>query len=207
MQTSYPGPRHNQRVTTDAEILEQQRALQREADSAVAELGLDKALAVFGDAVRTGSSALGLMVRPDIDITVCCEALDAGTVGDVIDLGARLARQEQVRRVLYRDDTGSWNTEPVRYPDGVYLGLGFRSEVTGREWTADIWFVDEPERQPDLAHLRTLPPRLTDAARVTILRIKHARSASGATIYEAVLDAGVTSPVEFDSWLAAAGSR
>lgn len=194
-------------MTTDAELLEHQRALQREADSAVAELGLDTALAAFGDAVRTGSSALGLMVRPDIDITVCCHALDAAIVGDVIDLGGRLARHEQVRRVLFRDDTGAWNQEPEQYPDGVYLGLGFRSGATGREWNADIWFVDEPDRQPDLAHLRTLPSRLTDAARVTILRIKHARSASGATVYEAVLDAGVGSPEEFDAWLASAGSR
>lgn len=189
-------------VTTDAELLEQQAALQREADAVVAELGLDTALSSFGDPVRTGSSALGLMVRPDIDITVCCPALTAELITDVIDLGARLARHEQVRRVLYRDDTGAWNQEPESYPDGVYLLLGFRSAVTGREWTSDIWFVDQPDRQPDLAHLRTLSPRLTDEARVKILRIKRVRSASGATVYEAVLDGGVSTPEEFDAWLA-----
>ncbi len=144
------------------------------------------------------------MVRPDIDITVCCPVLDAGTVADVIELGARLARHARVRRVLYRDDTGSWNQEPDAYPDGLYLGLGFRS-AAGRDWTSDIWFVDQPERQPDLAHLRTLPPRLTEQARVSILRIKHVRSAGGASVYEAVLDGGVRTPEEFDAWAAARG--
>lgn len=40
----------------------------------------------------------------------------------------------------------------------------------------DLWFVDQPARQPDLAHLRDLLPSLTPQRRAAILAIKHARS-------------------------------
>jgi hypothetical protein len=29
------------------------------------------------------------------------------------------------------------------------------------EWTLDLWFVDEPDRQPDLAHVQPGPARVT----------------------------------------------
>ncbi|MET9293668.1 hypothetical protein [Streptomyces sp. NPDC003077] len=76
------------------------------------------------------------------------------------------------------------------------------------EWNLDIWFVDEPERQPDLAHLRSLPPRLTQEARIAILRIKrhlvrsgrYGRDVRSFAVYRAVLDGGVRTPDEFEQW-------
>ncbi|MBC2879506.1 MULTISPECIES: hypothetical protein [Streptomyces] len=192
-----------------AAILAEQRALQAEADEVVADLELAGPLAERGEAVRVGSSALGLMVRRDIDITVVCPDLGDGVKKAVADIGAALAVHDRVRQVRFRDDTGHWNTDPM-YPDGLYLGVEYRSEA-GREWTLDIWFVDEPDRQPDLAHVRALPPRLTDAHRVRILRIKRALAARpddstpGYDVYRAVLDHGATTPEEFDVWRAGSG--
>ncbi|MER5785533.1 hypothetical protein ABT104_28045 [Streptomyces mobaraensis] len=189
-----------------AAILAEQQALQAEADEAVGDLGLAGLLAKCGEPVRVGSSALGLMVRRDIDITVVCPDLGAGAPKAVADIGAALAVHDRVRQVRFRDDTGHWNTDPM-YPDGLYLGVEYRS-AAGREWTLDIWFVDEPDRQPDLAHVRALPPRLTDAHRVRILRIKRALAARpgdgtpGYDVYRAVLDHEVTTPEEFDAWRA-----
>jgi hypothetical protein len=124
----------------------------------------------------------------------------------VAQTGARLAVHPRVRQVQFRDDTGVWNTDPA-YPDGLYLGLGYRSPQ-GRDWTLDIWFVDEPERQPDLTHLQAIPPRLTPDLRAAILQIKDAwadspeygRSVRSYDVYRSVLDDGVRTPEQFEEW-------
>ncbi|WP_107082207.1 hypothetical protein [Streptomyces caatingaensis] len=189
------------------DLTRHQDLLQAEADAVAADLGLAELLAPAGEAVRVGSAALGLMVRRDLDVTVVCPVLDAAATVLVAGIGARLAVHDRVREVRFLDDTGPWNTDP-RYPDGLYLGVTCRSPA-GRPWTLDLWFVDDPGRQPDLAHLAELPPRLTDARRATILAIKHVlagRDANGGArvpsheVYRAVLDAGVTTVEAFDAW-------
>lgn len=154
--------------------------------------------------MTVGSAALGLMVRPDLDVTVVYPALAVAPVGQ---LGAALAGHPRVREVLFRNDTGEWNID-LRYPDGLYLCVRYRGP-SGRDWTIDLWFIDEPDRQPDLAHLRALPPQLTPAARAAILRIKdiwwsrpeYGRTVCGYDIYQAVLDENVDSNDGFDRWL------
>jgi hypothetical protein len=190
------------------ELLVAQEQLQREADGVVRALGLAEELARLGEATRVGSSALGLMVRRDVDITVSCAKLDDQALAAFAQLATRLMqRAEQVAAVRFRNDSKAWNAEPGRYPDGLYLGLSVRA-ADGRDWTFDIWLVDQPERQPDLAHLRTLLPRLTDDLRLVILKIKQvlARGDPGeakipsALVYEAVMDHGVRSYEAFKAW-------
>jgi hypothetical protein len=134
---------------------------------------------------------------------VVCQTLDIGAVADT---GARLARHERMREVRFRNDTGAWNTDP-RYPDGLYLGLACRGRAQ-ELWKVDIWFVDQPERQPDLAHARELPPRLIPETRVAILMVKDAwarrpeygKHVTSWDIYRAVLDDGVRTSAEFEEW-------
>lgn len=192
------------------DLLSTQKQLQAEADALVLALDLTAQLAQLGQPTRVGSSALGLMVRRDIDITVSCSKLDAATLAAFAALGARLMqRTDLVLAVRFRNDAGSWNAEPTRYPDGLYLGLTVRT-AEGDNWTFDIWLVDQPDRQPDLAHLKTLLPRLTDEARVTILAIKHELAKGDATepklpsalVYEAVMDHGVLDVAGFQAWYA-----
>lgn len=191
---------------TTHQLLRQQDELQAEADEVGKDLDLDESLGRLGDPVRVGSSALGLMVRRDLDVTVVCPRLDAGVHEAVAGTGARLALHERVRQVRLRNDTGAWNTDPG-YPDGLYLGLDYRSP-RGHRWSLDIWFVDEPDRQPDLTHLRTLPPRLTPEAREAILLIKHAwadspeygRGVRSWDVYRSVLDDGVRTVAGFEEW-------
>ncbi|MEV7940071.1 hypothetical protein AB0O82_28545 [Kitasatospora sp. NPDC088264] len=193
-------------MTTD-DLLQHQDERQAEAGAVSADLGLDELLGALGEPVRVGSSALGLMVRRDLDVTVVCPRLDTAAHERVAALGTRLALHPRVRQVRLRNDTGTWNTDPAAYPDGLYLGLDYRCPQ-GRDWTLDLWFVDEPARQPDLAHLRDLPPRLTPQAREAVLRIKHAwsehpeygRGVRGWDVYRAVLDDGVRTPEQFEQW-------
>lgn len=187
------------------EVIERQARLQREADNVVQRLGLDALLRRIGEPVRVGSSALGLMVRRDIDVTVISPRLDAALLAAFAGIGAELmGRQELVEAVRFRNDSGSWNREPERYPDGLYLGVSLR--IGDANWTMDIWAVDQPERQPDLAHLRTLPPLLTAERRLDILTIKGALAARpppaipSADVYEAVLEHGVRGTDAFDRW-------
>ncbi|MBT2504128.1 hypothetical protein [Curtobacterium sp. ISL-83] len=42
----------------------------------------------------------------------------------------------------------------------------------GEVWSIDIWFVDEPDRQPDLLHLETLAPS-TQSKILAIKRAQH----------------------------------
>jgi hypothetical protein len=194
------------------DLLAAQAQLQAEADALVEALDLMAELAELGAPVRVGSSALGLMVRRDIDITVSCERLDAASLAAFAQLGARLMqRDDLIVTVRFRNDAGRWNAEPQNYPDGLYLGLSARTPA-GPNWTFDIWLVDQPERQPDLAHLRTLLPRLTDADRVVILKIKHVLAADptepklpSALVYEAVMDHGVLDVEGFRAWHAGRG--
>jgi hypothetical protein len=68
----------------------------------------------------------------------------------------------------------------------------------------------EQERQPDLAHMRWIPEKLTPGARNTILLIKSAwatrpeygKSVTSFDIYSAVLNDGVRTLEAFDEWLA-----
>ena len=106
-----------------------------------------------------------------------------------------------------RNDTGVWNTEPETYPDGIYWGIDDRGERGN--WNVDVWFVTDAERQPDLQHLRTIAPQLTDETREAILTIKRAwwerpeyrRSVTSIGIYRAVLEQGVRTSEQFQQAL------
>lgn len=187
-------------------LLTAQARLQTEADALVVKLDLVALLSAIGKPVRVGSSAMGLMVRRDIDITVICPKLDATLLAEFAAIGAGLmGRADIVSHVRFRNDSGSWNAEPDAYPDGLYLGLTVRDEA-GKSWSFEIWAIDDPTRQPDLRHLETLLPRLSDANRTTILAIKAALLAEtqqpgpSAWVYEAVMDHGVTDLATFKDW-------
>jgi hypothetical protein len=190
-------------VTTN-NLLNLQAQLRAEADAVEAELELAALLGPLGEPVRVGSAALGLMVRRDLDVTVVCSVLDDATRTGVASIGAQLAARPAVREVRFRNDTDFWNIDPA-YPDGLYLGVTYRA-LDGENWTLDIWFIDEPERQPDLTHLHTLTPRLDEHSRATILDIKtELAGREGPTqpsynVYRAVLDHGITTAEAFDAW-------
>jgi hypothetical protein len=187
------------------DLLRRQDELQAEAEAVEVDLQLAALLSPIGEPVRVGSAALGLMVWRDLDLTVVCTEL---AVEPVAAVGARLASHPRVRQVTFRNDTGHWNTDPS-YPDGLYLGVGYRSP-SGHDWKLDVWFVDEPDRQPDLAHLRWMPAQLGLETREAILLVKSAwasrpeygKSITSFDIYTAVLKGGVRTRKDFEEWVA-----
>lgn len=185
-------------------LLARQQQLQAEAAAVAEELKLNQLLEAVGEPVKVGSAALGLMVWRDLDMTVVCSRLDIAAIAGI---AAQLMSNPGVRELKFINDTGSWNTDPA-YPDGYFIGLTYKSQ-SGNVWEMDIWFVDEPEKQPDLHHIRTLPERLSPEAVSAILTIKSvwaARSEYGNQvksfdIYTAVLDDAVRTPAQFEQWL------
>jgi hypothetical protein len=179
-----------------SELFEQQLLLQTEAAGVITDLKLLGLLARAGIPHPVGSLAMGLMVWRDIDYTVACESLDTEAVTAI---AANLMRHPRVRSVELRNDSGVWNQDPSRYPDGLFLGIEY---VANERWELDIWFVDEPDRQPDLALVREMRNRLDDEQRAAILEIKRAWHTrpdySSHEIYRAVLDHGIRSIQEFE---------
>jgi hypothetical protein len=184
---------------SDAERFARQDALQAEASRVLADLDLLALLRTVGDPTHTGSSALGLMVVRDIDVTTVCPSLDPDPIFEV---GRRLAGHARVRRLSFRNDAGHWNVDS-RYPDGLYWLVEYVAPPD-LVWTLDLWFLADGTIQFDLEHMATLPPRLTPEVRAAILWIKEAVAADTSRprgpsylIYEAVLDHGVRTPDEY----------
>jgi hypothetical protein len=189
---------------TDEELILRQDVLRAGAADVLVDLDLFERLGTVGRPVQTGSLALGLMVWRDIDVTVLCPTL---AVAPIFEALRPLALHPRVRRLVFRNDTGHWNTDPD-YPDGLYWGVDCRSQA-GDDWKLDVWFLREGTTQFDLQHIDSLPPRLTSESRLAILRIKdawHRRPEYGSDvrsydIYEAVLDYGARTPAEFEAYL------
>ncbi|MDO3678886.1 hypothetical protein [Paenibacillus ehimensis] len=188
----------------DNELLTRQQELQIEAAAVAEELKIDELLSSAGHPVRVGSAALGLMVWRDLDITVVCSKLN---IDEVTRIASALMVRQGIRELRFLNDSGVWNTDPG-YPDGLYLGLKYRAR-SGMDWKLDIWFVDEPDKQPDLMHIRTMPGRLTPELRESILTIKdcwatcaeYGKEVKSYDIYTAVLDDNVRTPFQFQEWL------
>lgn len=186
------------------DLLARQFQLQAEADAVAEELNLIPSLQAAGTPFKVGSAALGLMTWRDLDMTVVCSKLDIAAVSGI---ASRWMSDPRIRQMKFMNDTGSWNADPT-YPDGYYAGLDYLSD-NGSRWSLDIWFVDDPEKQPDLRHLRTLPGRLNEEAVLSILRIKtvwaskaeYGKQVKSFDIYTAVLDNHVRTPDEFERWL------
>lgn len=186
----------------DAAFLARQAVLQAEADAILADLDLLALIRTIGIPTRTGSSALGLMVARDIDVTTTCPALE---VDPIFGLARTLAHHPRVRKLSFRNDTGAWNVDPA-YPDGLYLGVDYVLS-TGAEWNLDLWFLAEGTTQFDLEDMKILPARLAPEKRVAILRIKEALSGRSPRVrshlvYAAVLDHGIRTAAEFDRFQA-----
>lgn len=186
------------------DLLARQLQLQAEAEAIAEEMHLKPLLETAGTPVKVGSAALGLMAWRDLDMTVVCSKLNIAAISGIT---LRLMSNPQVRDLTFINDTGNWNTDPA-YPDGYFLGLTYKSK-SGNQWELDIWFVDEPEKQPDLQHIRTMPDRLTPETIVSILSIKtvwaaraeYGKQVKSYDIYTAVLDDQVRTPAEFKRWL------
>jgi hypothetical protein len=182
-----------------AALLRRAAALPVEAMAVLDALDLHARLESLGPTELIGSVVSGLMVWPDIDLSVSAPHLSLERAWDALH---PLLTNPRVLRLNYRNETGD--------PVDPRLYLVFRYEpAPGTEWKIDIsiWTADAPPTfQAELADLRR---QLTDEIRLVILWIKdvwyplasYPEVVGGFEVYDAVLNHGARTPEDFDRYL------
>jgi hypothetical protein len=150
-----------------AELLRRQDALQAEAGIVLEDLELVKLLSQLGKPVQLGSSALGLMVWPDIDITVSCPGL---TIERALETMRPVYAHPLVKRVRYLNEVGHFNPSELELHDRYYFGVYYHSS-SGTEWKVDISFWIGVGEHPEPVH-DAIVRQLTEETQLTILWIK-----------------------------------
>jgi hypothetical protein len=184
----------------DAELIERQAALQAEAGEVLGTLG--PLFDGVGTPMPTGSLVSGLMVWRDLDVMLL--GGPAFAPRDVVALLGRAVEMPGVAGFDYADERGA------RSPTGERRDERYHVALRLDEWRVDlsIWLHDDHANVT--AYHRELAVTLTDAQRLTILRIKdawHRRpeypdEVGGIDVYTAVLEHGVRTPEEFGAYLA-----
>jgi hypothetical protein len=185
-------------VEAAADLVDRQRALQREAAGVLRGLRVEETLGVMGRTVPVGSFVTGLMVWRDLDFVVDAAGLTTGRAFQA--MYPLLARSRAAR---YENDM-----ELRRHY--FVLRIPWRD---ASEWKLDVslFLGGIP---PDLEQFQDgLRERLTDESRLTILTLKDAwhREAAypdvvgGFEICDAVLWKGVRSLDQLDEYLSERG--
>ncbi len=143
-------------------LLDKQDQLQRSAKKMLDETKLISLLSKLGNPVVTGSYTTGLMVYPDIDMSVQTKNPD---LQKAIQLVPKLFRQLHAKKVEVVDFINS--------PGNVsfYVGIDFPYEK-------ELWRIDATITQP--GPIRSNPPEIDDwirnmtqKDRITILKLKN----------------------------------
>src|SRR5918993_1229672 len=192
-------------ATYTARLLEQQDILQAEANRLVEQLDLPTMLGRAGRFERLGSSVSGLMVWRDLDLGASCGDLRPERAWETM---VPLAAHLRTTWLEYRNETGRLAPPELR-GYGRYYFVARHETDAGDEWKIDVslW---SPEAPPGpSAHAEELLRRLTPEMRIAILWIKdvwhqvpsYPDRVSGMDVYEAVLENGVRTPEQFESYL------
>jgi hypothetical protein len=193
-----------------AELNARQEALQREAQTVVAELDLLPTLAHVGPAHQLGSSISGLMVWRDLDFIIICDpALDMTQVMTAV---YPLLTHPRTMGLHYANERGPYNPDADPASDRYYFVFRHMAEQ-GQTWKIDLSFFFSDQMLGALDHLDWLQGELTEETRLAILWIKdiwyrlpaYPYRVGGYQVYDAVLKAGVRTLDEFDAYLIARG--
>jgi hypothetical protein len=191
-----------------AELYARQETLQREARTLVAELDLLTTLAQVGPAHQLGSSISGLMVWRDLDFIIMCDpALD---MTQVVKAVYPLLTHPRTVAQHYANERGPFNPHADPASDRYYFVFHHKT-AQGQTWKIDLSFFFSEQMLGVLDHLDWLQRELTEETRLAILWIKdiwhrlpaYPYQVGGYEMYDAVLNAGVRTPDEFDAYLIA----
>jgi hypothetical protein len=189
-------------------LLRRQAALQAEAIAVVTELALIDRLSSAGSVRRIGSSTLGLMVWRDIDLAISSPGL---TIEQAFETMRPLFLHPRVRQVRYLNEAGLFNPDGLVGDDRLYFKVFFDTQA-GDEWELDISFWLAEGLHPQPLH-EAIERQLAPETRLAILWVKdvwnrlptYRHGVSSTDIYDAVLQHGVRTPAQFNSYLLAQG--
>lgn len=143
-------------------VLEQSREIKNQADTIIHDQGLDALLSEYGEVAYTGSYALDLMMKKDIDVSLINPAL---TLRQFFELGYRVAELVKPHSMFHRNT----KVKPVDgRPDQAYY---WRFHFD--EWSLDIWLVSKDYHQASVEYLSSIRNALTPERVRVILALKH----------------------------------
>jgi hypothetical protein len=190
------------------QLLQRQQELQDESQRVLEELNLLELLSDVGTLRQVGSSVLGLMVWRDIDLAVSSPYISAERVFEVMQ---PLFIHPRVIRIRYFNESGTFNPTHLLKDERYYFGVYYHTRG-GNEWKIDISFWLMQGIHPEPIH-DAMKGQLTPETRLAILWIKdvwyqlptYRNEVYSTDIYDAVLQHGVRTPREFDTYLAERG--
>ena len=152
---------------------------------------------MFGNPIVVGAVAYGLVVAPDIDMEIFCEA---PKIKDGFEVLQTCALHPRVRKARFANELDG--------PDqGLYWQLRYLTEG-GQMWKIDMWSLCHDHPGPYAAALvDPMQQALTDETRQVILTVKEQAlldptlQCSSINIYRAVLDDGIRDVGQFRIWL------
>jgi len=191
-----------------ARLLQRQKMLQDEAQIVLKELDLVRLLSAAGVLRHVGSSALGLMVWRDLDLTVSSPGLSIERAYEIMH---PLYIHPRVKQVRYLNESGPFNPTGLQLHDRYYFAILY-DRAAGDEWKIDVsfWLADGIHPEPVYD---AMEQQLTPEIRLAILWIKdiwyrlptYRHEVYSTHIYDAVLQYGVRTPGEFDGYLVRQG--
>jgi hypothetical protein len=174
-------------------LIDQDSALRAEADGLLTGTGLKDLLSRSGVFHIGGSYALRLMTWRDLDIYLEAPGI---TVAQFFALGTRIAELLEPWKMFFTNNRGRLE---AKYPPALYWGIRL-GDVRRGAWKIDLWALDPSACREALANCDRIARRLTPESRQVILALKsqlwhhpnYRDTFTSQTIYDAVLDAGVT---------------
>jgi hypothetical protein len=163
--------------------------------------GLLTLLSRYGEVHVTGSYYYDLMTWRDIDLCLAVKRVQTQTV---FDLGREIADLPSVGSMYYRNE---FVMETPSNPRAVFWCVDFY-QPADTKWKVDVLISTHDEVAQVLSPGEALKKRLSPQEREDILRIKSVlcqrpgyREEFGSTsIYQAVLEHGISTVEDWDSW-------
>jgi len=165
---------------------------------------LAELLASYSSWFVGGSYNYGLMCWRDLDVYVLDPQHD---LKKCFDIGYELTRSLSAPKSRFTNNLGA-------DPNGLYWGIKLGDERRGA-WKLDLWFLDAPGYEKHSKYCDDLRLRLTPETRSAILEIKemywqrpeYRNTITSDLIYRAVLDHGVGTVRDFETFLIAQRSK
>ena len=182
---------------TTSELFAEQKRLQKQADKMLKETNLLGILERFGaNQSIEGSYAYGLMVYPDLDLSVLADNI---TKQDFAKLVYELSAADWLRGLSTADRVNFASSHPDRIPKGFWLGLDVAYQ--GDRWGIDIWLQQPDWLSSNPGSYAERLTKLNEKQRAAVLEIKYHLIYDGlygnkffsGDVYDAVLDRGITS--------------
>jgi hypothetical protein len=181
----------------------QQAALKAEADVLLNEHDLLKILQKYGQPFITGSYALELMARRDLDINL--ETNDI-SVEKFFQMGGEIAAALKPHRM---DFINEFVERHPRLPRGLYFGVFTKILGKAKEWCIDIWAIDSEQSKRYKKAINDIRAGIDEKKRMLILAIKnealeqptYQHNFFSIDIYQAVITGTVKTPSDFFTWV------